>query len=308
MWPPCECLPNAGPSVDAVLPDVIKLLQDEQVIVRIEAARPEQDRAIPVEAVTYSGPRPDPALSHLPGRSHGIPNEAIPALIQLLRDKDPTARRVAAEAMGQTGPEAEEAVRLLLQDGDPQVRDAGSAALERIALMRAYRAAEVRERRGFYVELDQYKQAVRSGFAKIPQANQIERLLGEAGHFISYDGNPRLIATWNTHACFADRYVMFMRVDLQMDQRFSTIVKVIGSPRFQMYEIEHAYSGGHGARYLSVGRGSFGLDTWEKIVQAEGDFSAVGIVLKRNDPVPNFREYVKVKLHTQVQVRPDNNQ
>ena len=36
--------------------------------------------------------------------------------------------------------------------------------------------------------MGRYKNAVKDGFTKIPQAAEIEDLLGEADHFISYTG------------------------------------------------------------------------------------------------------------------------
>jgi HEAT repeat protein len=61
--------------------------------------------------------------------------EAVPALIEALGDGDWIVRRRAARALGGIGPRARSAVpalRLLLRDDDPRVRDDVEEALERI--------------------------------------------------------------------------------------------------------------------------------------------------------------------------------
>lgn len=81
------------------------------------------------------------------------------------------------------------------------------------------------------LNLDKYKLGVQSGFAKIPEALQIEACFGEADHFISSPdkhGN----CTWNTEVYFGARYCLTMQVEVKMKDDFSEILKVVSSPQF----------------------------------------------------------------------------
>ena len=55
------------------------------------------------------------------------------------------------------------------------------------------------------LDMDNYKQAVKSGFVQIPEAIQVESLFGEADHSISYSGS-NAPKKWNTEVFFAGRY------------------------------------------------------------------------------------------------------
>ena len=69
---------------------------------------------------------------------------AVPALIEMLRDDDPSTRIVAAEQLGQVGPAARAAIPQLLsqatQDGSQHANITAAAALKWIDLMAARRA------------------------------------------------------------------------------------------------------------------------------------------------------------------------
>ena len=69
------------------------------------------------------------------------------------------------------------------------------------------------QRSGFNME--RYKNAVKDGFTKIPQACEIENLLGEADHFISYSG-PDVRQDWNTEVYFAGRTASRCRWKLRL--------------------------------------------------------------------------------------------
>ena len=144
-------------------------------------------------------------------------------------------------------------------------------------------------------DVGRYKDAVKDGFTKIPQACEIERLLGKADHFISYSG-PNVKQDWNTEVYFEGRYRLTMQVDVKTNKDFSKIVGVIGEPKFYLGEItkvdlnaDGTVSGGDGG---AGQRATFGLKEWNKIVQSNGDFSIVGVHIKKGQPVPNFDKFV----------------
>ena len=143
-------------------------------------------------------------------------------------------------------------------------------------------------------DLERYKGAVRDGFKKIPQSREIEELLGDADHFISYSGSRSIGQQWNTEVYFAGRYSLTMQVEVKVDRAFSKIVEVVGEPKFYLVEIAHVerlndgrVGGGNGEGFV------FGPKDWSKVVKAKGDFSVIGIKLKLHQPVKDFDRYVK---------------
>ena len=162
------------------------------------------------------------------------------------------------------------------------------------------------QRSGFNME--RYKSAVKDGFTKIPQACEIENLLGEADHFISYSG-PDVRQDWNTEVYFAGRYRLTMQVEVKVDRDFSRVVEVIGEPAFYLSEIAQVELNANGTFSAGTdGSGQqavFGMKEWNKIVQSKGDFSLVGVHIKKGQPVPNFEKFVEAMRRPRVRVRPD---
>jgi HEAT repeat protein len=63
--------------------------------------------------------------------------EAVPPLIEVLKDKEPRVRRDAARSLGQIGPAAKVAapqLAALLKDEDANVREAAARALRQLAV------------------------------------------------------------------------------------------------------------------------------------------------------------------------------
>lgn len=138
------------------------------------------------------------------------------------------------------------------------------------------------------------EQMVQSGYQIIPEARQIDDLLGPAWHKLtngrlSYSREPD-IAEWQTEALFGGRYQLTMWVKTEVDRQSGKVSKVIGEPRFILAEVSRisrrgvSYQGGH----------EFGAEEWQKVVKAKGDFSVIGIRLDRNHPVRGFAEYMKI--------------
>jgi hypothetical protein len=151
---------------------------------------------------------------------------------------------------------------------------------------------------GYIANLDERK-AVKSGYSKIPQAKQIDELIGEADHFISGYKNTDPGLEWCTDVYFAGRYELGMRVDVEVN-RSSEVTKVIGEPKFYLSEVARVDVGpgdGVSVAYQPSGHREFGAADWEKVVKAKGDFSVIGIKLNRSSPVPNFDKYVKKLPH-----------
>ncbi len=131
-----------GPPAKAVLPALIKLVRetdDEQVRVRA------------VMALGYIGPEAKdavPLLLELAGPMEGVTwfpsihalgligRPAVPALVETLTDPESPSREHAADALGEMGPVAKDAIPSLLQafdDDDEEVRNAVRNAIRDIA-------------------------------------------------------------------------------------------------------------------------------------------------------------------------------
>ncbi len=130
---------------------------------------------------------------------------------------------------------------------------------------------------------------VNSGYPMIPQAKQIDDLIGPAWHSTSNCQQPNIVE-WHTEALFAGRYELIMWVKAEVDRQFGRISKVIGEPRFSLGEVSRVE--GRGASYQQWHE--FGAEKWEKVVKAKGDFSVIGIRLDRDNPVRGFAEYKKI--------------
>jgi hypothetical protein len=141
---------------------------------------------------------------------------------------------------------------------------------------------------------ERYEQAMRSGFSKIPQAREIEKLFGEANHFISYFDMVGVGQAWRTTDVFiAGRYKLEMGVDVRMDEQFTKIVEVIGEPKFYLREIERVKFYGEQVGAAFGEQFTFGPEEWAKVVEAKGDFSVIGIHLDLDNPVKNIERYIE---------------
>lgn len=154
-----------------------------------------------------------------------------------------------------------------------------------------------------------YKQAVEDGFKKIPQACEIECLVGEADHFISYSG-PDVGQDWNTEVYFGGRYCLTMQVDVKVNKDFSRITEVIGEPKFYLSEFTKVDLNADGRTSGSTEGGesaTFGVREWNQILKSGGDFSVVAVHIKKNQPVPNFDKFVEAVRRPRIQIHPDCN-
>lgn len=132
----CRALGEIGevsPSTTAALQEG---LSDPQLSVRLASAfallklAPDDHAYVPV--LTTAMEQGEGGTIVAVGRMGGAASWALPTLTGLLRDRRPGIRRIAAEALGRIGPDAES--RLALQrsaadDPDDRVREAARAAL-----------------------------------------------------------------------------------------------------------------------------------------------------------------------------------
>jgi hypothetical protein len=142
--------------------------------------------------------------------------------------------------------------------------------------------------------MDDYKETIRSARTVLPIAAQMEELFPVADHFImhyAFDSDPKL---WTTDAYFGGRYNLTMKVDVEIDYTENRITKVIGKPKFHLLEVSNPYiltDEDADESNRDEGDWWFGPEEWNTLYAARGDFSAIGIEIKR-DPVAYFDEAV----------------
>lgn len=162
---------------------------------------------------------------------------------------------------------------------------------------------------GVSFTMEGYKEAVRSGRRQIPETNQIEELFGNSDHFIGHHGDRSLGNDWSTVAYFYDRYVLTMKVDVKVPYSFDKVETILSEPRFTLNEVEKVtfHSGGDvvGASFGAQHR--FSLKDWKKLYEANGDFSVIGIDVKKDRPVKDFGKYVVGKRDDRIQVEFNEN-
>ncbi len=154
-------------------------------------------------------------------------------------------------------------------------------------------------------DLTWYAPAVKSGFRRIPASLQIEELLGEADHFISYYPRDGRRQTWNSEVYFLGKYELTMQVEIQLSDDFRTVTGLTGELQFYLREVQFVefYGDIPGAQFSNEWK--FGKDDWEKLVAAKGDFSVIGIKLQEGQPVDGFDAYAKAASKDRVRIRPD---
>lgn len=119
---------------------------------------------------------------------------------------------------------------------------------------------------------------------------QIEELFPLAAHrfdnFVFRDSDSDFHKTWSTEAWCSDRYFLTMKVPVELDRIDKTVTSLRGEPTFVLQEVDVlAPTPDTGGRLDPVWRREhrFDLATWNKLVAAGGDFSAIGIEI---DPTP----------------------
>lgn len=160
-----------------------------------------------------------------------------------------------------------------------------------------------------------YRRAVMSGYRLIRVAQQIERVFDDVVHRIDCFHDPYMVGgppprfVWTSTAFFSDRYMFDFRVDVTMspasDEIDGTVTNIIGEAVLIVSEI----MSGHGTRVVGVPGSSTPLLTlaeWESVLEANGDFSVIGIELQLEQPVHSFDVYrgqfaspIYVNLHDQ---------
>ncbi|MHC4574849.1 MAG: hypothetical protein ACYS76_12100 [Planctomycetota bacterium] len=110
--------------------------------------------------------------------------------------------------------------------------------------------------------------------------------------------DPNSPVKWRLSAGWHKRYLFVMEIDIvfgQIDRKTGAVISP-GShnePTFSLWEVRSVSAplvmfSERGARASRDQIETFGLDEWRSLVEAKGDFTALGVELKHNDPIPDF--------------------
>ena len=75
-----------------------------------------------------------------------------------------------------------------------------------------------------------------------------------------------------------------------------TNLVVAGKPVFLLDEITEVQTNFTAGASHTGEHWKFGHDEWERLYQAKGDFGAIGILLRTNEPVKNVEAYIKAVM------------
>jgi hypothetical protein len=93
------------------------------------------------------------------------------------------------------------------------------------------------------------------------------------------------------------RYEFRLDMDLKFDKTWTKVVS-FGDPQFQLNEvekIERLEDGRFSVSYVGGSQRRFGEPEWNTLFEARGSFSALGINLKKDEPVRLFDQYWKAE-------------
>lgn len=133
---------------------------------------------------------------------------------------------------------------------------------------------------------------MKHGLETIPVARQFRSLFPNSQNFYTYYNGQSAIL--RCQAALYQRYELSLSVKVSLDINRTKVTRFEKS-QFYLYEIESIVPSSDGTVSLSTGdlHKRFGAKEWERLYEAKGDFSVLGIVLIKDKPVPNFATYWK---------------
>ena len=149
---------------------------------------------------------------------------------------------------------------------------------------------------GIYFGYQGYKHWGNQDFAKngmlqIAPAAEMDELFSGCRHYITYSGRES-VSTWNAVAFFGGRYKLVMQVPVQIES--STRGNAVGEPEFLLLQVSRVSVSDSGGVMASFSKNfKFGAAEWKKLLDANGDFSAIGFEIDRGPPVADFEAYAK---------------
>ena len=125
----------------------------------------------------------------------------------------------------------------------------------------------------------------------IPEVRQFHALFPQTyenlSHYTGSFGDP----VWTSKIGLHGRYILSLQVPLMLNWT-RTDVRSYGRPRFQLVEVTRIYVRNSGQLTIDYGVSRhFGAYEWKEIVNLEGDISALGIMIKKNQAIRGFQKH-----------------
>jgi hypothetical protein len=151
--------------------------------------------------------------------------------------------------------------------------------------------------------MSDYVKTTQSGINTLPWPRQLEALFGDGDHLITDFGvgsGPRI---WTPEVFFYGRYSLAAQFDVKIDYQQCRVVTNTSAPKFYLYEVESLTRDASGINGANIAhQGTFDEEKWAALLRAKGDWSAIGIPVKTNDPINGFDEYVKRNRESRVRI------
>jgi hypothetical protein len=95
-----------------------------------------------------------------------------------------------------------------------------------------------------------------------------------------------------------------MQVKVEIDYKKHTVEKYTSPPRFYLWEIESLTREKDEIVGATIAdQWVFDETKWRKLIESKGDWSAIGVPVKKESPLPGFAEYVKSWRASRVPVK-----
>jgi hypothetical protein len=150
-----------------------------------------------------------------------------------------------------------------------------------------------------------YNATVRDGIQTVPHVKEILQIFNNdpTDNFITefgfYKSQPVM---WNTEVFFGGKYILTYQIPVLIDYKKSRISKAHGQAKFTLVRVSRVFNDtpdNVGADFDEDYK--IGEADWERVVAANGDFKAIGIVVDTNKPVARFDDFVRAVRHDRIQ-------
>ena len=135
-----------------------------------------------------------------------------------------------------------------------------------------------------------YSRAVASGRSTVAAVREFHSLFPQAKDGISYYANPNYSPTWTSKTGLYHRYVLEVELDIVLDGSKTRVISS-GPPKFWLTEVRSVArqpGGATSVSYNGAAEKQFGPSEWSELVKHHGDFRAIGVELKTDQPVKDF--------------------
>ncbi len=138
--------------------------------------------------------------------------------------------------------------------------------------------------------VDGYDLAIQSGVRGSLYPREFNRFFPNAINVISYYTGEVGQPAWTSAIGLHNRYVFKLHLTIELDSARTNIVST-GPPAFYLYEFTKIDFRTNAEPYIHLKQlGEFSADAWRRFVEANCDFSALGIALETNNPVQGFED------------------